>query len=168
MKNKKMLTILFLGFCFFFIVGCVSFVFVDKLFSYQEENTEDEQKDKEEKETSSSIENIFHGKETKEEKIKKELEKIGKDFYENFYYDSFLESNSTVAKYQDIGIKFDLDNISRLLSIKGKKADNIQELIEGTNGILCSSKETMVIFYPKEPFGKSDYTILVELSCTIE
>lgn len=97
---------------------------------------------------------------SKEDKLNSYLNTMGKDFYENFYYKQ-LSSNGNdastfLSKYSSIGIKVDLDNLNRY-------TDKNKEMIDEFTG--CDKNKTKVIFYPEDPYGKTDYKIETELSC---
>ena len=54
-----------------------------------------------------------------EEKLRIKLEKVGSEFYSEFYYDQIVsdkteeEVEAFLASYSEIGIKVDIDNLSR-------------------------------------------------------
>lgn len=96
------------------------------------------------------------------------LEEMGKDFYENFYYDQVgngTAKSEFLSRFTSIGIKVNLDNLSRI-------SDSNQELsakfINSNTGEECDKENTKVYIYPTEPYGKTDYKITVELNCGFE
>lgn len=105
---------------------------------------------------------------------KKELEKnlteMGRDFYENFYYDqiggSADERTSLLSRFTTVGIKIDLDNLGRYNN--GEYKDKISEFTNKKTKEKCSKTNTKVIVYPKSPYGKTDYKIETELDCGFE
>ena len=59
---------------------------------------------------------------SEEERLSNLLIKMSSEFYENFYYDQIgsteEERINFVKKYETIGIKFNLDNLSRYILMK--------------------------------------------------
>lgn len=102
-----------------------------------------------------------------EKKLENYLTEMGKDFYENYYYDRVGKTDDERKKflkeYQSIGIKVDLDNLGRYNSKVNE--EKIKEFINTDTNELCDNKKTRVIIYPKENFGKTDYDLEIELSC---
>ncbi len=95
------------------------------------------------------------------------LSELGTDFYENFYYDqlgsSQEEKEEVLKKFTDKGIKVDLDNLMR---VNSENSEELKELfINKKTGSACDTKNTKVIIYPKENFGKNDYKIETVLEC---
>lgn len=106
--------------------------------------------------------------ETQKDKLNGYLSELGKSFYEDYYYDAIESKNEDakrdfLSKFKDIGIKVDLDNLSRYngngLEEKTKEFKNEMKNEE------CNSKDTKVIIYPKEPYGKTDYELESVLEC---
>lgn len=60
---------------------------------------------------------LFMNKNNNQKELEKSLEEMGRDFYENFYYDqiggSADERTSLLSKFTTVGIKIDLDNLGR-------------------------------------------------------
>ena len=105
--------------------------------------------------------------ERKKNELENELKALGKDFYENFYYDLVVRDNGveTISKYSLIGIKVNLDNISRCTTCN---TESIKKFVNPKTKKECDMNESKAIIYPKEPYGKTDYTIEAELSCGFE
>lgn len=103
-----------------------------------------------------------------ETQLNKSLENMGKDFYTNFYYVEMTKNKSSeevsefLSKYQDIGIKVDLDNLSRY---DGERYKDEVAKFKNEDGKACDMKSSRAIIKPKAPYGKDDYTITVELEC---
>lgn len=95
------------------------------------------------------------------------LEDLGKEFYENFYYDAVAKTDEErvefVKKYGSIGIKVNLDNLSRY-SAEGV-SERIEKFVNDKTNEDCDKENTKVTIYPKEPYGKSDYSIETSLVC---
>ena len=93
---------------------------------------------------------------------------MGRSFYENFYYEqvgsSADERSTLLSKFTDIGIKVDLDNLSRYNN--GEFKDEISKFKNKNED--CNKTNTKVVIYPKSPYGKTDYTVSTELDCGFE
>ena len=87
--------------------------------------------------------------------------------YENFYYDQVgtndTEKKEFVKKYETIGIKVNLDNLSRLDSDNNKKI--VDKFVNSKTKEECDKINTRVIIYPKSPYEKTSYDIKTELVC---
>ena len=101
-----------------------------------------------------------------EKSIKNRYEKIvrelGKEFYENHYYDLVTVTNGSnyIQAFDELGFTFDLDSLSSI-SIKAKnKAAKLE-----SKDYTCGKYSTKVIVHPKNPYGKKDYDIDVILDC---
>ena len=105
---------------------------------------------------------------TKEEKLNKSLTNLGEKFYTEFYYDEISKGKSAdelsefLSRFQDVGIKVNLDNLARY-----NDNANEEEIAEFVNekGEACNRDNTRAVIYPKSPYGKNDYTIKAELDC---
>lgn len=102
--------------------------------------------------------------------IESSLSNMGKDFYENFYYEqvgkSSEERTNLLKKFTTIGIKIDLENLERFDNGKYKK--NIKTFVNKKTNKVCSKTNTKVVVYPKSPYGKTDYKIDTMLDCGFE
>ena len=108
----------------------------------------------------------FEGK-SQEEKLTNRLEELGIDFYENFYYNQISkddkEREEFLKKYTDIGIKINLDNLSRFKVEETKKI--IKEFVNDETKKECDKVNSVVVIYPKEPYKKESYKVDVILDC---
>lgn len=104
------------------------------------------------------------------EQLTKSLKEMGVQFYEDFYYNQIgkneTERKVFLEKYKDIGIKVSLDNMLR--SKKTETTDENNPFINKETNEECNKNTSMVIIYPKEPYGKTDYSIDVILDCGFE
>ena len=104
---------------------------------------------------------------SKEDEIKDILKDLGKNFYENTYYDSLVKQygedkkNEILSNYQSQGITIDLNNIKRL----NKDNEELKKVVNPKTKEECDGENTAVIIYTKSPYGKKDYTIEVKLDC---
>lgn len=110
--------------------------------------------------------NIF-GKQSKEKEFKSIIEKMGRDYYENYYYEQsgndLNAKKETLSKYSAIGLKIDLENLGRYNDQINK--DKIAKLVNPETKEACNAKNTKVIIKPKEGYKKTDYDIEVQLDC---
>lgn len=106
-----------------------------------------------------------------EDQLSDSLTKMGKEFYTEFYYveiskdKSATEISDNLSKFKDIGIKINLDNLSRYND--GANKEEIAKF-KNENGKACDMTNTRAIIYPASPYGKDDYTIKVELDCDFQ
>lgn len=106
-----------------------------------------------------------------EEELSDSLTKMGEEFYTEFYYVEISKNKSTtevaesLEKFKDIGIKINLDNLSRYDN--GKNKDEIAKF-KNEKGTACNVTNTRAIIYPKSPYGKKDYKVEVEFDCGFE
>lgn len=104
-----------------------------------------------------------------EAKLTKKLETVGADFYENFYVEQISQNKTEeevktfLGRYTEIGIKVDIENLSRYDEVKYPNL--IEEFVNKKGDIKCDARNTKAIIYPKEPFTNKDYTISSELDC---
>lgn len=113
---------------------------------------------------------VFGGKkeeQKEEDKLKGYLNELGKSFYEDYYYDAVESQNESakiefLTKFTDIGIKVNLDNLSRYNG--GGAEEKTKEFKENS----CNEKETKIIVYPKAPYGKTDYEVETILECDFD
>ena len=104
------------------------------------------------------------------EELKDVLKDLGVSFYEDFYYKNIGNSDeeraTKLARFESIGIKIDLDNLSRYNS--SEVEDKIAKFVNKKTDEECDKKNTKVIIYPKSPYGKTDYEIETVLECGFE
>lgn len=106
-----------------------------------------------------------------EDKLNNSLTKMGEEFYTDFYYNEISKNKTTeeitefLSKFKDVGIKINLDNLSRYN--EKKNAETIKTF-KNEKGTACNTTSTRAIIYPKSPYGRKDYTIKVELDCGFE
>lgn len=98
------------------------------------------------------------------------LKKLGQEFYEDFYYKQVgtndEERKAFLEKYKDLGIKVSLDSLAR--HNKEKTDEIIAEFINKKTNEECDRTNSMVVIYPKDPYGKNNYTIDAILVCGFE
>lgn len=95
------------------------------------------------------------------------LEDMGKEFYEDFYYEqlgsTLKEKENFLSMYEEIGIKISLDTLSKYKGNKFK--DIIDKFINKETNIACDRTTTKVIIYPTSPYEKDSYKIETEIDC---
>ncbi|MBQ3309474.1 hypothetical protein IJG78_02240 [Candidatus Saccharibacteria bacterium] len=98
---------------------------------------------------------------------KRELEKLAKDYYENYYYDSFTEntpeSELAIAfqSYEDYG--FPPVYLRQLLLFDDERHAESRSYFSGQ--YFCNTNHTSVTFLPHAPYGKTDYTVNYKYDC---
>lgn len=109
-------------------------------------------------------------KQSQSQKLSNSLKDLGISFYEEFYYNQIgkndKERKEFLAKYKDIGIKVSLDSLSRYK--KGETEEILTEFVNDETKKECDKTNSMVIIYPKDPYGKKDYSIDAMLVCGFE
>ena len=106
------------------------------------------------------------------DKLTSELEKLGKDYYENYYYVSAANSSDLADKkeylknFTSVGLKINLENLQRYNNTLKEKNETVFKNTKDNKD--CDLEKSMVTIYPTEPFGKSDYKISVFLDCGFE
>ena len=104
-----------------------------------------------------------------EKELTGNLEKLGKSFYEDFYYPSQAKSQKDVKdfvkRFEKTGIKVNLANISKFSKVDKKLVDS---MINKKTKKKCDTEKSVVTIYPKKPYGKTDYKIEVTLDCGFE
>ena len=110
---------------------------------------------------------MFIKKGGQEASLSKSLESMGKDFYENFYYTQVgstdEERANFLSKYETIGIKINLDNLSRYDN--NKNSDKINKFVNNKTNKACDRTNTRVIVYPQNPYNQTSYKIETQLDC---
>lgn len=104
---------------------------------------------------------------TEKDEITLYLEEMGKEFYEDFYYEqlgnTIEEKSSFLSQYQEIGIKISLETISKYKENKNKDLTRI--FINKETNEVCNFNTIKVIIYPKEPYEKDSYKMVTEVDC---
>ena len=85
---------------------------------------------------------------------------LAKNFYENYYYDQV--GSEFVKGHAENGIKIDIANLAR---INNSDSQAILEEFKNTAGEDCDSTKSKVTIYPKDPYGKTDYELKIDLEC---
>ena len=106
-------------------------------------------------------------KDSQESELTNKLKDMGSDFYEEFYYKQVGSNDEERAnflkKYTDLGIKVNLDNLSRY---NGQDSEKIlKEFVNKKTKDSCDKYTTQVIIYPQDPYKQDSYKIDVELEC---
>ena len=98
-------------------------------------------------------------KEMSVETLEDKLEKVGIDFYENYYYPNLTdEQKEALVNFKENGLRIDITNLEVLVTIE----EDVKNQLEKDQ---CDFDQTKIAIYPKEPYGQKDYTIKLELSC---
>ncbi len=103
--------------------------------------------------------NSYKEKKSSPTTISQNLETVGQDFYENYYYSDMDDEQKTLlAEFKDQGIVVNITNLETITSLNENLKNN---LIKKE----CDFDETKIVIYPEEPYGKKDYNLKIELSC---
>lgn len=110
---------------------------------------------------------IFVGKgKSNEKELKSNLEKLGVQFYEEFYYPAQEKSQKDVktfiAKFENTGIKVNLENIAKFSKIDKELVDS---MINAKTKEKCDATKSYVVIKPTKPYGKKDHKVEATLSC---
>jgi len=102
--------------------------------------------------------------------LEENFETIGKKFYEDYYYNGTGKDDEArakfLAKFKDNGLRINLDNLSRYEFTDEK--GNAYEFVNKKTKEECDATNSVVVIYPQEPYGKTDYVIDAKLSCGFE
>lgn len=101
-----------------------------------------------------------------EEKYKNQILEMGKNFYEDFFYDIAVNSQGIelIQKYSETGIKVDLNSLAQ------RNDDNkkiVESMVNPKTNEKCDTSNSKVIIYPKDPYSKTDYTLEAILECNL-
>ena len=88
------------------------------------------------------------------------MTELAKNFYENYYYDQV--GSEFVKGHAENGIKIDIANLAR---INNSDSQAILEEFKNSAGENCDSTKSKVTIYPKDPYGKTDYELKIDLEC---
>ena len=101
-----------------------------------------------------------------EKELNTNLEKLGVQFYEEFYYPAQERAQKDVkafvAKFEKTGIKVNLENISKYSKID---KELVESMVNSKTKEKCNATESYVVIKPTKPYGVKDHTIEVYLSC---
>lgn len=104
---------------------------------------------------------------SQKQELTKKMEEMGKEFYENFYYKQVgstdEERKEFLKKFETIGIKVNLDNLSRYNSQDTEKI--LKDFVNKKTNKECDKINTQVIIYPEEPYNQNSYKLTVNLEC---
>ena len=97
----------------------------------------------------------------------RKLEELVRDYYENYYYDKFIET-AAEEKLEENFIKFSQSGFSpvllrQLLLYNNRKNSGFEKYFTGDYE--CDKNKTNAKIYPVEPYGKKDYEVKLELVC---
>ncbi|MCM1053024.1 MAG: hypothetical protein NC483_03535 [Ruminococcus sp.] len=100
--------------------------------------------------------------------LNKELETLGKTWYETYYWPNVGNDDEkradTLSKYTVEGVTIDLNNLSKYPFSEGK----IDLFVNEKTGEKCDTNKTKVTVIPTSPFGIKDYSIRVTLDCGLD
>ena len=104
---------------------------------------------------------------SQEKTLKNYLEEMGKEFYEELYYDQVgnteNEKKEFLSKFHELGIKVSLDSLSRFHTEQNQ--NKLDAFVNQKTNQECDRENSKVIIYPNEPYGKGDYNVEIQLVC---
>lgn len=109
---------------------------------------------------------LFVAFRTNKTELNKELENVGRNFYENYYYNQVgkdtKERAEFLSQFKEVGVKVDLENLIRASE---NKEELQKKFVNSKTNEQCNQTNTKVTIYPKDPFGQKDYTIETVVDC---
>ncbi|MBQ6355362.1 hypothetical protein IJJ18_03045 [Candidatus Saccharibacteria bacterium] len=98
--------------------------------------------------------------------VEREMTKIAKDYYENYFYENYTEKylsqKDKLERLEKNG--FPYVYLRQLLHYdNGKHADSAPNF--RYEGYTCDTNKTHVIFYPTVPYGRTDYRAEYHYEC---
>ena len=108
---------------------------------------------------------------SEKDRLTKELETLGKKYYEDYYYPSSGNSEEENSKekylknFESVGLKINLENLQRYNNTLSKSDKVKVDFTNKDKNKKCDAEKSMVTIYPTDPYGKKDYKISVYLDC---
>lgn len=99
---------------------------------------------------------------------KRKFEELARTYYEDYYYDKFMENldeetkEEKLAKYEENGLQPVL--LRQLLLYQNGKYSNYRGYFEKKE-FDCDKNTTSAKFYPTKPYGKKDYRVEYFYDC---
>ena len=98
--------------------------------------------------------------------VERELASLAKDYYEHYYYDKLGDrAAEQLAKYESTGLPS--VQLQQLLSFDNHRHEKSKSAFN-RSGYVCDLGATTVKYYPAAPYGRTDYTVKYNYSCTEE
>ncbi len=112
--------------------------------------------------------NIAMGSIFREDRVaERALLSLAKEYYESYYYDRFSGTTSDLSsvfeKYSEIG--FASVSLRQLLLVDNRRFAPYASSFKNSR-YACNPELTTIKIYPKEPYGKTDYDVKINLSCS--
>ena len=110
----------------------------------------------------------MEGKKTDSENISEYIEKLGKEFYEDYYYQQLKnlkenhmieDINTFLKNYETTGISVTLN---QMIELHFKTEKEINRYLKKYQ---CDYETTGFIIYPKSPYEKKSYRLESHISC---
>ena len=108
---------------------------------------------------------LFALQNTPEHAVKRKVEEIARDYYENYFYESVLkhgtaEIDEVLKRYEEPG--FSKVSLEQLTLYDNAKYAKVRPALEA----YCDLGQSSIKIFPVSPFGRSDYRIEYSYSCT--
>ena len=98
-----------------------------------------------------------------EKQLNDKMTELAKNFYENYYFDQV--GSDFVKGHAENGIKIDLANLAR---INNSDSQSVLNEFKNSEGEACDTTKSKVTIFPKDPYGKTDYELKIELECNFK
>ena len=98
-----------------------------------------------------------------EKQLNDRMTELAKNFYENYYFDQV--GSEFVKGHAENGIKIDLANLAR---INNSDSQSVINEFKNKDGEACNTTTSKVTIYPKDPYGKTDYELKIDLDCNFK
>lgn len=113
---------------------------------------------------------IKKNKQSEEQRLTKLIRSQVQTFYEKQYYPQIKKAEEDIAlflsNFETEGIRVSINTLIEQNILTEKKAK--KEYINRDNEESCNFDQTMVILYPQDPYGSTDYIIKTILDCKLE
>ncbi len=102
---------------------------------------------------------------------KRKFEYLAKDYYENYYYERFMETisdevfDAKMTTFSNTGLQ--PVTLRQLLLYQNGKNSEYKKYFD-KKGFSCDKNSTTAQFFPVEPYGKKDYKVEFNYSCQTE
>lgn len=95
------------------------------------------------------------------------LDALAKNYYEEHFYGEYIRASKdsaekTLAEFEKRG--FGRTFLRQLLTFDENNGGNVREKLDE----ICDTNKTYVTYYPKSPYGKTDYEFKYVYSCNFD
>lgn len=103
-----------------------------------------------------------------EYRTEREMNNLAKDYYENYFYDKFVNNVGdgslfdAMGQHQENGME--RVYLRQLLVFDGERHGDLREVFDSAH-YTCNTNTSWVKYHPYEPYGKTDYSYEINLAC---